>query len=112
MRDLSLLNELELRIREMVSALERERARNADSIDIRKASKSELRKAGTLLVGAGYDPDEFELFDGWIAPMGTQVIELGPLNKTIHQIDEQIPISDLEKTEKIYLGIHEEINSN
>ena len=48
----------------------------------------------------------------WIAPMGTQVIELGPLNKTIHQIDEQIPISDLEKTEKIYLGILEEINSN
>ena len=32
MRDLSLLNELELKIREMVSALEREKARNADSI--------------------------------------------------------------------------------
>ena len=32
MRDLSLLNELELKIREMVSALEREKARNADSV--------------------------------------------------------------------------------
>ena len=31
MRDLSLLNELELKIREMVTALEREKARNADS---------------------------------------------------------------------------------
>ena len=31
MRDLSLLNELELKIREMVAALEREKARNADS---------------------------------------------------------------------------------
>ena len=31
MRDLSLLNELELKIREMVSALEREKARNAEN---------------------------------------------------------------------------------
>ncbi len=31
MRDLSLLNELELKIREMVVALEREKARNADA---------------------------------------------------------------------------------
>ena len=31
MRDLSLLNELELKIREMVAALERERARNAEN---------------------------------------------------------------------------------
>ena len=31
MRDLSLLNELELKIREMVGALEREKARNAEN---------------------------------------------------------------------------------
>lgn len=31
MKDLSLLNELELKIREMVSSLEREREKNADS---------------------------------------------------------------------------------
>ncbi len=31
MRDLSLLNELELKIRELVVALEREKARNGDS---------------------------------------------------------------------------------
>ena len=31
MRDLSLLNELELKIREMVAALEREKARNAEN---------------------------------------------------------------------------------
>ena len=43
---------------------------DAKSIDIRKASKSELRNVGTLLVGAGYSPDDFELFDGWFAPMG------------------------------------------
>ena len=31
MRDLSLLNELELKIRDMVAALEREKARNAEN---------------------------------------------------------------------------------
>ena len=31
MKDLSLLNELELKIREMVSALEREKARNSEA---------------------------------------------------------------------------------
>ena len=31
MRDLSLLNELELKIREMVATLEREKARNAEN---------------------------------------------------------------------------------
>ena len=31
MKDLSLLNELELKIREMVSALEREKARNLEA---------------------------------------------------------------------------------
>jgi succinyl-diaminopimelate desuccinylase len=48
----------------------------------------------------------------WVAPMGTEVIELGPLNKTIHQIDEHIPISDLEKITKIYLQILLEMQSN
>ena len=33
MRDLSLLNELEIKIREMVAALEREKARNAENKD-------------------------------------------------------------------------------
>ena len=40
MNDLSLLNELELKIREMVSALEREKARNAVKQDaLKEASK-------------------------------------------------------------------------
>lgn len=32
----------------------------------------------------------------FIAPTGAQVIELGPLNATIHQIDERISLEDLE----------------
>jgi len=33
----------------------------------------------------------------YIAPMGTPVVELGPLNATIHQIDERIAVADLER---------------
>mgnify|MGYP003335242869 FL=1 len=45
----------------------------------------------------------------WIAPMGTETIELGPLNKTIHKINEQISLDDLSKLEKIYLAVLEEM---
>lgn len=38
----------------------------------------------------------------FIAPTGAQVIELGPLNKTIHQIDENVSISDLELLSTVY----------
>lgn len=31
----------------------------------------------------------------YIAPMGTPVVELGPLNATIHQIDERVALDDL-----------------
>lgn len=38
----------------------------------------------------------------FIAPTGTQVLELGPCNATIHQIDECVNIDDLEYLTKIY----------
>jgi len=38
----------------------------------------------------------------WIAPSGAEVIELGPINQTIHQIDEKISLSDLELLTRIY----------
>ncbi len=38
----------------------------------------------------------------FIAPMGTEVIELGPVNKTIHQVNEHVRVSDLEKLTDIY----------
>jgi len=38
----------------------------------------------------------------WVAPTGAEVIELGPRNKTIHQIDEKISIQDLELLTEIY----------
>ena len=41
----------------------------------------------------------------FIAKLGTQVIELGTLNETIHKVDEQIIASDLDKLSTIYQGI-------
>ncbi|MEP9317518.1 succinyl-diaminopimelate desuccinylase [Pseudomonas sp. LABIM340] len=38
----------------------------------------------------------------FIATMGTQVVELGPVNATIHQVDERVLASDLEVLTEIY----------
>ena len=41
----------------------------------------------------------------FIAPTGAQVIELGPLNESIHKIDENINIQQLEKLTNVYTEI-------
>ncbi|WP_105264897.1 succinyl-diaminopimelate desuccinylase [Pseudoalteromonas sp. T1lg76] len=41
----------------------------------------------------------------FIAPTGAKVIELGPRNATIHQVDECVSCDDLEKLALIYEGI-------
>ena len=38
----------------------------------------------------------------FIAPTGAQVIELGPINRTIHRIDEQVNLHDLDLLSEIY----------
>lgn len=45
----------------------------------------------------------------FIAPMGAQVVELGPLNATIHQIDECVAIEDLDRLSLIYRKILERL---
>lgn len=55
---------------------------------------------------AGY-PTELSTSGGtsdgrFIAPTGAQVLELGPLNKTIHQIDECVSVDDLDHLALIY----------
>mgnify|MGYP000220736955 FL=1 len=42
--------------------------------------------------------------------MGTEIVELGPLNETIHQIDEHIKISELRVLKDIYTDILEGLN--
>ena len=47
----------------------------------------------------------------FIAPSGSQVIELGPSNRTIHKIDECVKVADIELLSKIYENILARINS-
>ncbi len=41
----------------------------------------------------------------FIAPMGAEVIEVGPCNASIHQVNEHVRIADLDKLADIYYGI-------
>ncbi len=41
----------------------------------------------------------------FVAPTGADVIELGPVNKTIHQIDECVKLADIETLKNIYLRV-------
>ncbi len=41
----------------------------------------------------------------FIAPTGAQVVELGPCNATIHKIDEQVRVKDLDTLSEIYENI-------
>lgn len=45
----------------------------------------------------------------FIAPTGAQVMELGPLNATIHKANECVSVADLETLSKVYEGILEEL---
>ena len=38
----------------------------------------------------------------FIATLGTQVVELGPVNATIHQINERVLASDLDLLTEVY----------
>lgn len=62
----------------------------------------------------GYSPDlnaKGGTSDGrFIAKMGTEIVELGPLNETIHQIDEHVKISEIELLQKIYTNILNNLN--
>ncbi len=43
----------------------------------------------------------------FIAPYGVEVIELGPVNATIHQVNESVSLKDLEVLSQIYYAICE-----
>ena len=86
-------------------------------IDWRDAGRPFLTRQGKFLEAvravvrevAGVDP---ELSTGggtsdgrFIAPTGAAVVELGPLNASIHKIDEHVRIADLEPLKDLYLGV-------
>lgn len=41
----------------------------------------------------------------FIAPLGAEVVELGPLNASIHQVDEHVGVEELDRLSSIYQGI-------
>ena len=45
----------------------------------------------------------------FIAPTGAQVLELGPVNQSIHKINEHVKVSDLDRLSEIYQGILERL---
>ena len=48
----------------------------------------------------------------FIALMGTEVIEFGVINATIHQINEHVAIEEITLLEKIYLSLLQELNQH
>ena len=69
-------------------------------IDIVKSSIKEINNIDTKIDNGGGTSD-----GRWVAPMGSEIVELGPLNKTIDQIDEHVDIEDLSTLKEIYKKI-------
>jgi len=66
-------------------------------VDAAVASIRQITGLDTQLSTAGGTSD-----GRFIAPMGTQVVELGPVNATIHQVDENVNIKYLDILTEIY----------
>ncbi|MGH8182040.1 MAG: succinyl-diaminopimelate desuccinylase, partial [Rhodanobacteraceae bacterium] len=45
----------------------------------------------------------------FIAPLGAEVVEIGPVNASIHKIDEHVALDDLERMPAIHLAIAERL---
>ena len=45
----------------------------------------------------------------FIAPLGAEVVEVGPVNASIHKIDENVALADLEVLPRLYLRIAEKL---
>jgi succinyl-diaminopimelate desuccinylase len=63
---------------------------------VRGAIRAELGRETTLSTSGGTSDGRF------IAPTGAQVVELGPLNATIHQINECVAVADLGRLARVY----------
>ncbi len=67
------------------------------------AIKHTTGRQATLSTAGGTSDGRF------IAPTGAQVVELGPVNATIHQVDECVNVDDLDTLSTIYQGILTEL---
>ncbi len=68
-----------------------------------EALQAELGIEPELNTGGGTSDGRF------IAPLGSEVIELGLLNGSIHKVDENVPVADLAALSKVYRRIMERL---
>jgi len=69
----------------------------------RRAIKDELGVVTATSTSGGTSDGRF------IAPTGAELVEFGPLNKTIHQINECVAIEDPERLSRVYCRILENL---
>ena len=70
---------------------------------VQSAIEHECGFSTTLSTAGGTSDGRF------IAPTGAQVIELGPVNATIHKVNECVKASDLDKLSKVYYRCMEKL---
>ena len=73
-------------------------------VDAAKAAIAHITGYATVLSTSGGTSD-----GRFIAPTGAQVVELGPLNATIHQVDECVSVKDLDTLSDIYENLLQNI---
>jgi succinyl-diaminopimelate desuccinylase len=73
-------------------------------VEATRAAIAEVQGIETHLSTSGGTSD-----GRFIAPLGAQVVELGPINASIHQVDEHVGVEDLERLSVIYRGILERL---
>jgi succinyl-diaminopimelate desuccinylase len=73
---------------------------------VQHALQVSIGHAAELSTGGGTSDGRF------IAPTGAQVIELGPCNATIHQVNESVSVDDIEVLSVIYQRVLENLLTN
>ncbi len=66
---------------------------------VRDTIREQTGRETELSTGGGTSDGRF------IAPYGAEVVEVGPVNASIHKIDEHVAVADLERLAGIYRGI-------
>jgi len=81
-------------------------AAGALRVAVIEALQNELGVQPELNTGGGTSDGRF------IAPLGTEVLELGLLNESIHKIDENTPVDDLDALARVYKHIMTRLLAN
>jgi succinyl-diaminopimelate desuccinylase len=70
---------------------------------VTRAVRAETGLAPKFSTGGGTSDGRF------IAPLGAQVVELGVINATIHKVNENVSVADIDRLHRIYLNVLKEM---